>query len=77
MMNISKQLGAHTLIEGVETQEQLDFVQEIDCELVQGYYYYKPEPLEEILYRTGHGGKVGPCETKEEREALEAEWMES
>ena len=77
MMNISKQLGAHTLIEGVETQEQLDFVQEIDCELVQGYYYYKPEPLEEILYRTGHGGKVRPCETKEEREALEAEWMES
>ncbi len=77
MMNISKQLGAHTLIEGVETQEQLDFVQEIDCELVQGYYYYKPEPLEEILYRTSHGGKVRPCETKEEREALEAEWMES
>ena len=28
--------------EGVETREQVDFLREIDCDIVQGYFYYKP-----------------------------------
>lgn len=75
MMKISRQLGSHTLIEGVETEEQLEFIREIGCELVQGYYYHKPEALDDILYRTSRGMKVKPCETKEEREKAEKEWM--
>lgn len=44
---MAKNLGIHTLAEGVETQEQLDFLRSIGCEKIQGYYYGKPLPYEE------------------------------
>lgn len=34
--------------EGVETREQVEFLRGINCGIVQGYYYYKPMPLEEF-----------------------------
>ncbi len=42
IVKMSKSLGIHTLAEGVETQEQLDFLREIGCERIQGYFYGKP-----------------------------------
>ena len=32
----------------VETQEQLDFLSSIDCDIVQGYYYSRPVPPDEF-----------------------------
>lgn len=43
-----KKLGFETIAEGVETQEQLDYLTEIDCDNIQGYYLGKPMPPEEI-----------------------------
>lgn len=37
------------IAEGVETQEQLDFVQAAGIDLVQGYYYAKPVPKNQFL----------------------------
>ena len=68
LVQLAKRLNLHTLIEGVETAEQLDFAREIGCELVQGFYYHRPEPLDEILFRIRNGEKVKVCETEEERE---------
>jgi len=56
MTNICKKLQIHTLAEGVETEEQYRFLQSIGCELVQGFAFYRPEPLEAILYRKQSGG---------------------
>ena len=42
VINMSKKLGIHTLAEGVETKEQVEFLRSIGCELLQGYYYAKP-----------------------------------
>ena len=39
---MAKRLGMHTLAEGVETREQVDFLHSIGCERIQGYYYGKP-----------------------------------
>ena len=39
---MAKELGIKTLAEGVETEEQLDFLQKRDCQYVQGYYFCKP-----------------------------------
>ena len=36
------QLGAHIVAEGVETQEQADFLAEHGVSYLQGYYYSKP-----------------------------------
>ncbi|MCM1387089.1 MAG: bifunctional diguanylate cyclase/phosphodiesterase [Bacillus sp. (in: Bacteria)] len=43
-----KKLGFETIAEGVETQEQYDYLMGIDCDNIQGYYLGKPMPPEEI-----------------------------
>ncbi len=67
---IAKELGIHTLIEGLETEEHLEFVKEIGCELAQGFYYNKPESLEQILTDIRNGRPIKNCETLEERAKL-------
>ncbi|MBO4266010.1 MAG: EAL domain-containing protein [Lachnospiraceae bacterium] len=47
-VRMAKQLGLNVIAEGVETQEQLDFLASIDCDIVQGYYYSRPVPVEEF-----------------------------
>ena len=37
-----------TIIEGVETKEQADIVNECNGDLIQGFYFYKPSPVEDI-----------------------------
>lgn len=49
VVDMAKKLGLHTLCEGVETQEQSDFLREIGCERQQGYLFSKPIPEEEFL----------------------------
>jgi EAL domain-containing protein (putative c-di-GMP-specific phosphodiesterase class I) len=36
------------IAEGVETESQLAMLRAQGCDLVQGYYFYKPMPLEEL-----------------------------
>lgn len=45
---MAKKLGIHTLAEGVEQEEQADFLRHIGCEKIQGYLFSKPMPMEEI-----------------------------
>lgn len=47
-VKMAKDLGIHTLAEGVETKQQLDFLQSIGCERIQGFYYSKPLPTGEF-----------------------------
>ncbi len=44
---MAKELGVHTLAEGVETKEQADFLKSVGCEKIQGFYYSRPLPYEE------------------------------
>ena len=39
---IAKTLKLSTVAEGVETVEQLEFLKKNGCDVIQGYYYYKP-----------------------------------
>lgn len=45
---LARSLGLTTIAEGVETVEQLDYVQRLGCELIQGYYYSKPVTADEL-----------------------------
>ena len=45
---MGKELGIKTLAEGVETIDQLQFLQTKGCDFIQGYYYSKP--LEKSLF---------------------------
>ena len=42
IVDIAKVLKMKTVIEGVETKEQVDILREIGCNLAQGYYFAKP-----------------------------------
>lgn len=46
---MAKAIGIHTLAEGVETLEQVEFLRSIGCEKIQGYYYGRPMPYELLL----------------------------
>lgn len=48
IMILAKRLGVETIVEGVETREQVDFVKKLSCDIIQGYYYSKPISKEEF-----------------------------
>ncbi len=45
---MAQQLKLEVVAEGVETLEQMDFLRELRCQYVQGYYFSKPLPAEEL-----------------------------
>ena len=47
VIELAKTFGMTVVQEGVETREVFDLVKELGCDVVQGYYYAKPIPLEE------------------------------
>jgi EAL domain-containing protein (putative c-di-GMP-specific phosphodiesterase class I) len=49
IVETAHQLGIRTLCEGVETKEQFEFVKETSCDFTQGFYFFKPEPLDAIV----------------------------
>ena len=49
LITMAKDIGIKTLAEGVETEEEVDFLKEIGCGRLQGYYYGKPMPIEEAF----------------------------
>lgn len=48
MISMAKKLGICTVAEGVETREHIDLLNELDCDIVQGYYFAKPMQSEEL-----------------------------
>ncbi len=50
IVRMAKEIGIHTLVEGVETREQAEFARSIGCELLQGYYFGKPMALPELKH---------------------------
>ena len=49
MMAIAGHLGLVVVAEGVESEQQRDYLFSVGCILHQGYYYGKPEPARELL----------------------------
>ena len=76
MMGVARELGIHTLAEGMETTEQKIFLQEIGCELAQGFLYHRPEPIAAMIYRQNNGQRVRPFETEYERQIMIGKWYE-
>lgn len=48
ILALASQLGLKTIAEGVESEEQLNWLADNGCDLVQGYYFSKPLPLDEF-----------------------------
>lgn len=48
IISLAHTMGAKVIAEGVEEKEQLEFLQNVDCDMIQGYYFYKPMPAEDF-----------------------------
>ena len=47
IITLAKELGFVCLAEGAESKNQVDRLRDLGCEIIQGYYYSKPIPIEE------------------------------
>ena len=48
VVELGKHLRMQIVVEGVETREQSDFLEGIGCDIIQGYYYGAPMPVEKF-----------------------------
>ena len=56
IITLAKSLGLRSIAEGVETREQLDFLRELGCNDIQGYYLSPPMAAQdaELFLRRAH-----------------------
>ena len=71
LVRMAMALGIKTVAEGVETAEHVEFLREIGCNEMQGYYFCRPLSLEELLRRYEEGRQIG-FENPEERDYYDA-----
>ncbi|MEE9551417.1 MAG: EAL domain-containing protein, partial [Gammaproteobacteria bacterium] len=55
---IARQLKLKVVAEGVETQDQFEFMRERSCHSIQGYFFGKPVPLPELLTKVKGGRQM-------------------
>ena len=60
VLDLAKRLGSRTLVEGVETDEERLLLQRMGCDMLQGYLFGPPTPLElnpagELALESAHG----------------------
>jgi diguanylate cyclase (GGDEF)-like protein len=60
MIGMGRSLKLRVVAEGVETQEELDFLKARQCEEAQGYYFSRPVPPEQFaqILKAGIAGKT-------------------
>ncbi len=60
MIDIARLLEVPVIAEGVETKEQFDLLENLGCDIIQGYYFSKPIPADDltVLAKAGVGRSV-------------------
>lgn len=48
VINMAKTMAMPVIVEGVETKEQCDYLTGLGVRFIQGYYFYKPMPIEDF-----------------------------
>ena len=46
---MTKTLGLSCVAEGVENEEQLNYLSSLGCDMIQGFYFAKPMPAEKVI----------------------------
>lgn len=49
IIHLAKNLGIKTIAEGVETEEQKEYLMKNGCDSIQGYFYSKPLDMEDVV----------------------------
>jgi len=48
IIELSHELDFKVIAEGVEEKDELEILKKLNCDFVQGYYYYRPMPINEL-----------------------------
>lgn len=48
ILKLAAQLHIRTIAEGIDNASQVQYLQQAACDMVQGFYYFKPMPVEEF-----------------------------
>lgn len=54
---IANRLNLNVVAECVETKEQIEVLKDLGCQIYQGYYFSKPEPLDKLIEYIEHKSK--------------------
>ena len=73
IIRMAQHLGIHTLCEGIENREQLEFLRDVGCEKIQGFYYGRPMATADFL-QDSRTGKLPRIESTENAEFFEDRW---
>lgn len=57
VMKMAEELGMITIAEGIEYQEHVDFLREVGCNKIQGFFYERPVPSESFWMRKATTGQ--------------------
>lgn len=48
IIDMVKELNISTVAEGVERQDQIEFLKSVGCDLIQGFAFYRPMPMDQF-----------------------------
>ena len=54
IVRMTKWMRLKAVAEGVETEEELNFLKSVECNYIQGYYFYRPMPEKEFEELLNH-----------------------
>jgi len=49
ILKMAQSLGLQTVAEGIETENQLKYLCNLGCDLIQGYYFSRPVPEDDVV----------------------------
>ena len=60
IINMSWEIGMPVIVEGVETARQVAFLRDLGTRYAQGYYYYRPMPVESFEKLLPNDASIDP-----------------
>lgn len=69
ILKLATQMQIRTVAEGIDNASQIQYLKQAGCDMVQGFYFFQPMPMEEFCIRAFHKGQPGYAEGTEKKSA--------
>lgn len=67
ILKITSQLQIHTVAEGIDNATQVQYLRQAGCDMVQGFYFFRPMPVDTFQKTMFEDGQLRYVETGESR----------